>query len=336
MKRLPLTVLAFAALVMAATGCKNSTKSQSADSLLADSVDTVEAVITDNSLAVDSFTCRLKQGSSVTSSIYVDYPSGDDAFSQTVKAFVASQLKEVYFSRNNSMDEDKHKYPFYKGGLDTPQQMVDYYAKGVKKYLVENQKEMMSYSDGESTEVPQMEYSLEIRKVSENSKYVTYDITYTCYTGGAHGSFINYRRNISKATNVAITQLVDSTRTRALQSILRRGVVNYFRDCGETDANASNINNYLILPDESKGMIPLPVNTPYVENDSVSFIYQQYEIAPYAAGLVNFKVALKDIKPYLTKEGKAMLESVRQNARSNAAATSNNSKQSDQALPIMK
>jgi len=90
--------------------------------------------------------------------------------------------------------------------------------------------------------------------------------------------------------------------------MIRRGIVNYFHDCGETDANVSNINDYLMLPEESKGMIPLPVNTPHVDKDSVSFIYQQYEIASYAVGLVNFKVALKDIKPYLTKEGKAMVE----------------------------
>ncbi len=308
MKRLPLTGIAFATLLMAATGCKNSSKSQDADSLLTDSIDSVEAVISNDTLAVESFSCHLKHGSSIKTDISIDYPSGDDAFSQTVKAFVASQLKEVYFSRNNSMDEDKHKYPYYKGEADKPQQMTDYYTKGVQKYLEESQKEMMSYMEGEEQETPQMEYSLEIRKGVETDKYVTYNISYTCYTGGAHGSFISYSRNISKVTNTAITHLVDSTRTRALQSILRRGIVNYFHDCGEADANASNINNYLILPEESKGMIPLPVNTPYVDNDSVSFIYQQYEIAPYAVGLVNFKVPLKDIKPYLTKEGKAMTE----------------------------
>ena len=308
MKRLPLTALAFAALLMAASGCKNSAKSQDADSLLTDTIDSVAAVITDDTLAVESYTCHLKQGSTIKSSIDIDYPSGDDAFSQTVKVFVAQQLKEVYFSRNNSLDEDKHKYPFYKGGIDNPQQMVDYYAKGVKKYLVESQKEMTEGMEGDDIETPQMEYSLEIRKGVETDKYVTYNISYTCYTGGAHGSFISYSRNISKVTNTAITQLVDSTRTRALQSMMRRGIVNYFHDCGETDANVSNINDYLMLPEESKGMIPLPVNTPYVDKDSVNFIYQQYEIAPYAVGLVNFKVALKDIKPYLTKEGKAMVE----------------------------
>ncbi len=295
-------------MMIAATGCKNSTKSQVADSLLADSVDSIASAIIDDTLTVDSVVKHLKHGTSVKCDISIDYPSGDDALSQTVKKFITAQLKEVYFARNNSMEEDQHKYPFYKGSTDKPQQMVDYYAKGVQKYLVESQKEMMEGMEGEDMETPQMEYSLEIRKVVETSKYITYRISYTSYTGGAHGSFISYDRNISKVTNTAITNLVDPAYTKKLQGMMRRGIVSYFHDCGETDANTSNINDYLMLPEDSKGMIPLPVNTPYVENDSVSFVYQQYEIAPYAVGLVNFKVALKDIKPYLTKEGKAMVE----------------------------
>lgn len=308
MKKLSMTAFVLAALTLAVTGCRNSGKNQGVDSLSADSVDSVQAVISDDTLAVDSFVCRLNHGSSVKSSIYIDYPSGTDALSDAVREFVASQLKDNYFPRINSIDEEQDKYQCYKGGTDKPQQMTDFYAKGVLKYLTASRKEMMESMESNESEMPGMEYSLEIRKVDETPKYVTYNVNYSSYTGGAHGSFISYDRNISKITCRPIEHSVDSTRLKALQSILRKGIVSYFHDCGEKDANASNLNSYLLLPEESKGMIPLPVNTPYIKDDSLHFIYQQYEIAPYAVGLVNFNVACKDIKPYLTKEAKALVE----------------------------
>lgn len=308
MRKLSLTAFVLAALTLAVTGCKNSSKNQGADTLAADSVDSVSAVISDEALAVDSFVCRVNHGSSVKSSIYIDYPTGNDAFSNAVKEFVASQLRDIYFPRINSMDEDMNKYPYYKGSTEKPQQMTDFYAKGVLKYLADSRKEIMEGMESAENEVPGMEYSLEIRKVDETPKYVTYNINYSSYTGGAHGSFISYDRNISKITCRPIEHSVDSTHTKALQSVLRKGIVAYFHDCGETDANVSNITDRLLLPEENKGMIPLPVNTPYIKDDSLHFVYQQYEIAAYAVGLVNFNVACKDIKPYLTKEAKALVE----------------------------
>ncbi len=308
MKKFPLTALVLAALALAATGCKNSAAKQDADTLLADSVDSVCATVSTDTLAVDSFVCRVNHGSAVKSSIYIDYPSGTDAFSKAVREFVAAQLNDIYYPRANSLDEDKNKYPGYKGSIDKPQQMVDFYGKGVLKYLVAFQKEMLEGMETDESEVPQYEYSLKVRKADETSKYVTYNISYTSYTGGAHGSFISYSCNVSKATCRPIAKSVDAAHTKALQGILRKGVVSYLKDCGETDVTASNVANYLILPEESKGIIPLPANTPYVKGDSLCFIYQQYEIAPYAMGLVSFNVALKDIKPYLTKEAKSMLE----------------------------
>ena len=43
-----------------------------------------------------------------------------------------------------------------------------------------------------------------------------------------------------------------------------------------------------------------PVADPYMTEQGVHFLYQPYEIAPYAAGMPAFTISYEDIKPYLT------------------------------------
>ena len=53
--------------------------------------------------------------------------------------------------------------------------------------------------------------------------------------------------------------------------------------------------------------LPLPATDPWLTKKGVSFIYQQYEIAPYAAGMPSFVLAYDDIRPYLTEDAAKML-----------------------------
>ncbi len=122
--------------------------------------------------------------------------------------------------------------------------------------------------------------------------------------GGAHGAYIAYSLNLNKHTCKPVDNPVDSTKLKALQPLLRKGVLEYIKDAGDTETTDATLNNVLTL--ELNGLIPLPAHAPYVKGDSLCFIYQQYEIAPYAMGLVSFNIAYKDIKPYLTAEGKAL------------------------------
>ena len=51
----------------------------------------------------------------------------------------------------------------------------------------------------------------------------------------------------------------------------------------------------------------LPANEPWIETDSVVFCFQPYEIASFAAGMPLCKIALTDLKPYLSEKGKSLL-----------------------------
>ena len=55
------------------------------------------------------------------------------------------------------------------------------------------------------------------------------------------------------------------------------------------------------------GTFGLPTNQPWIETDSVVFCYGPYEIAPYSEGMPLCKIAIDDLKPYLSERGKELL-----------------------------
>lgn len=64
----------------------------------------------------------------------------------------------------------------------------------------------------------------------------------------------------------------------------------------------------MLLIDEDVNHIPLPAWAPYLTHQGVAFAYQQYEIAPYAAGIISFIIPYEKIMPYLVPEIKAVIE----------------------------
>ncbi len=291
------------ALTFAMSGCKTSPQKPASDSLATDSVDSLAPaeVATPDTLVINKVAYTYHNAdSTIQSTVLVDYPQGDDSLSQAVKAFIGKQLGELYVPYHYAEEEEALKdYPRYKGSVLQAREMVDYYGKGAAKFLAEQQK--LIPVGGEK---PSVCSDVKISKAAETSTYLTYLMNAYYEVGGAHGSYTCYYLNISKLTHKPIEKAIDSSKTRALQNILKKGIAQYFKECGEEDFDISSIYEYLdpIGEKGSNNLIPLPASTPYIENDSLCFVYQQYEIAPYAAGLVSFNVALKDIKPYLRKE----------------------------------
>ncbi len=302
MKRLPAILLGMIALAIVVASCKTSTQKSMVDSVVKES--NALASVQDT-LATERF-CFVcySADSTVQSTICVDYPRGNDSLSQTVKAFIGKQLGNLYVPYHFSEEKVALRdYPRYEGSVLLAQKMIDYYGKGAARFLAAQQREFPG------SDKPHVCSDVKISKVAETSTYVTYQMKAYDEVGGAHGSFTSYHLNISKLTNKPIEMTIDSCLTRALQQILQKGVEHYFKECGDEDFKISSIYEYLDLlgTNGSYHLIPLPTNTPYIEGDSLCFVYQQYEIAPYAAGLVSFNVALKDIKPYVRQEVKDLI-----------------------------
>ena len=286
------------------TGCKTNTQKQVTDSLATDSTDTV-ATATPDTLAVDSMGFHEKKDSTIECTIAIDRPLGDDSLALAVKKFIAGELANVYLPRNNAdTDSMLRCYPIYSGSTADCGRLLDFYGKGTMRYLLEERKNMLAFYQSDIA-MPALTQKVKITKDDETPVYVTYGVTDETYLGGAHGGYSFYYVNIDKHTFKPVYNMVDAKYVRALQPMLRKGVLRCLKESGVEDVSDANMNDFIILPDD--GFIPLPAHTPWVKNDSLNFVYQQYEIASYAVGPIDFNIAVKDIAPYLTKEAKAML-----------------------------
>ncbi len=231
----------------------------------------------------------------------IDYPNGTDSFSSAVSKFLHDQLASMYLPRVNDSDADS-KYPLYDGNVNKGEAVVGHYADGTLAYL----KQMLKDIEAESWDwTPTLEYDLSIVKMADTTHYVSYEIKAYAFLGGAHGSSSYHVVHIAKPSGKVIELTVDTLQTKALQPLLRKGVISYFHEMGEQDVNDTNLDEHLLL---MGGPIPVPAYAPYLAPDGVHFVYQQYEIACYAVGLVSFIVPYDEIKKYLTPEACQLVE----------------------------
>lgn len=303
MRKMQFAALLALAASFCATGCNapsgNDSK-QDSDSVSADTIVSETKVF-----AVDSIGYHEKKDSTLECAISVDYPRGEDSLAVGVKNFIARELAAVYMPRER-IDEEAilRKYPVYKGSVANGRQVVDYYGKGTMQYLGDCRKETEEFFVN-MDDIPLLYQQVKIRKREETPTYVTYGVSDERNMGGAHGSYNFYYVNISKRTCRPVDNTVDSTRIRDIQPLLCKGILWYLEQCGVTDVTDSTLRDYIILPEN--GVVPLPAHTPWLENDSLNFVYQQYEIASYAMGPIGFNIAVKDIMPYVTDELKEIL-----------------------------
>lgn len=249
----------------------------------------------EKAFATDSIVFEAKADSALECKIVVDYPTGDDTLSLGVRNYIAQQLKGLYLPANNPEDNNAQSV-CYKGSLENGKAVVDYYGLGTLDYLKEQQDELLSAIEGEA---PSMSFDASIRKTAETKRYVTYECNYYTFLGGAHGSAGSHSANIVKATGEVLGATVDTTKVKAMQPILRKYVLEYLKKGGDTEVTDANLNDYLFI---ENGIIPIPTFTPSLTEKGVHFVYQQYEIGPYAIGMIDFTVPYAEIKPFMTKE----------------------------------
>lgn len=291
--------LSFGALLLAvatlsSASCKSTTKTSGETSAAEAQSDTL--------VTAPPFTFATSQDSTISCSYEVDYPRQTDSLAVGVKQFIAKELATVYTPYNNEEDAAKN-YPLFRGDLQKCDDLVKHYAEGTKSYFITQQKEILK----EGTENgwrPHFTCNVKIKKSAETSTYVSYTTSAEVYLGGAHGSFSTRETNISKRTCRPLAQTVDTTKVMAMQPLLRKGVISYLKDAGCENVE-KDYKSMLFLPED--GHIPLPACTPSLTKDGVSFVYQQYEIASYAVGLVSFTIPYSDILPYLCNEAKALV-----------------------------
>ncbi len=174
----------------------------------------------------------------------------------------------------------------YQGNLAEGQRLTDFYGEAFKKEL-------------ESTLEPPVFNGYRYTEISayrgfENHKCITWLFTYSQYTGGAHGFVIIYGATFRKADgrrfgHDLLANNYDAT--TKLTPMMLSGLCEYFEADQETvvhDYTDSKITEW---------QVALPKYGPWFTEGGVEFLYQQYEIAAYAAGMPSFTI------PYAKMEG---------------------------------
>jgi hypothetical protein len=175
-----------------------------------------------------------------------------------------------------------------------------------------------TYEDGDG---PSFTSAAEVEQLVEMPAFVTFYGEHSSYTGGAHGmaghvgktfrksdgKVIGYETDYDDHFNIVRKgdNLLKDMKSPKLYALIKAGVLSYFKACGQAMKDDAELADYLQVDDINR--IPLPANAPYFSKTGVVFCYTQYEIAPYAAGIITFEIPYSKISPFLTNEAKELI-----------------------------
>ena len=219
--------------------------------------------------------------------------------------------------------DDSSTIPPYRGPRNDSL-MVRFYASHILKYFTQTSLSMKSSQDDgegmtdEDYTRPELAYDSKLVKIRETPLYIVFLSEDYGYMGGAHGGILG-AGNITfrKSDGKHITHFFNCD-AKALQGLLRKGLISYFNGDGDGGVTDADLNDQLTLEDT---LIPLPVTQPLLSENGLVLTYMQYEIACYAAGMPSFCIPYEDILPFLTPEVKALLGPMREKRRSGDASS---------------
>lgn len=218
-----------------------------------------------------------------------------------------------------SYEDEPRLFPAYEGNpLDTKALMGYYWDQsmeafcGAAKEDYDERVASVEENDGLTEEermaalfsIPKFEYSFSLVKTDETDRYAVFVNEDYVYLGGAHGGIVGQGpMTFDKKTGDLVETFLEPGCLNDIQPLLRKGIAEYFSIYGE-DVTPENVDEYLMT---DNGVIPFPAWTPFPAENGLGFLYQQYEIAPYSAGMPGFTIPYDDILPFLTAEAKALL-----------------------------
>lgn len=142
----------------------------------------------------------------------------------------------------------------------------------------------------------------------ENDYFITIIDEQEEYLGGVHGVEYQGGATFSKSTGKRFDESMLKTGTSDFNQLLKEGMKRYFCETESVESMTDGeLKDYLLGVDDLDN-IPMPGMGIYLSAEGVVFTYQPYEVSYYAAGLPQFTVTYKDIKPFLTKAGKRFIE----------------------------
>lgn len=188
----------------------------------------------------------------------------------------------------------------YNGDLKDGRKVLEFYGKAYVEQVKKNIAEI-----GENTALEHYTYIVEFDKAFETDAFVTYTSEVYEYAGGAHGSTMKGGEIFRKEDDRKIGWDMFTTEGKeALRNMLKDGLM---KDYFEVKDEEEFYN--MLLVDNARYAFPLPETAPIFMSDGVQFIYQQYEIAPYASGIPACTLSYESLKDLFTTTMKPLIES---------------------------
>ncbi|MDE7165539.1 MAG: DUF3298 and DUF4163 domain-containing protein [Bacteroidaceae bacterium] len=187
----------------------------------------------------------------------------------------------------------------YEGSYADPDSLITHYTTNFRKEIEAIRQELAEYdmpSDWAYTQ------DLLIKKGYETDRLVTFTFREYNYSGGAHGSNKAYGMTFRKSDGRRMgTDVLNQTVNDEGWIEMRiNGLMKYFDVKNEKDLTACLLGLEVYE-------IPAPSAQPYFTEEGLTFIYQQYEIAPYAAGMPSYTIPYDQLESYLNVTGRRLL-----------------------------
>lgn len=220
---------------------------------------------------------KIKQGRlDAECRISVDYPvKGNPLLLRGVREWMNEQLGAIYT-----------------GDLNAGDSVIAYYGK-LEIDSLKSQMQMLDSSEFDAG----MSIDRTLGRVYETNRLVTFGDTAYIYSGGAHGSEtiagVTFRKDDGRKFG---WDMLKNTSEQEFRDLLREGVKKYFKVVTDQELK----NNLMLENEFAFTYFPLPQTPPFIEKDGMHFIYQQYEIACYAAGHPEAVIPLSRLNRYLT------------------------------------
>lgn len=215
-------------------------------------------------------------------SVSLDVPN--DVNSPLGKA-ICGFFKEQMFDEENPYNGDSTQVKTMMNGYITNNEAV------AKKAVAEG------YNNPDAP----YENSVDIHKIAEEAKWVTFESTTSIYLGGAHGGASVMGATFIKDSGKKITWNDFDTKAAGFHQLIIDGLKRNFEVKSD-----SELQNFLL--DVSIKEVEVPKACPYFTKDGVRFVYQQYEICSYADGMPEFTIPYDQIAQYMKPEIKALMK----------------------------
>lgn len=148
--------------------------------------------------------------------------------------------------------------------------------------------------------IPELYINNTIEKVYETDKIVTVMYGGNVFYGGAHDDYfaagVTFRKSDGKVLDTY--DILDEDAWDQIQDKVAASLRKYF-DVDSNKELADELIDDGIICEDNNFFIFMPANPPYVENGELVFLYSTYEIAPFAAGMPEVRIPLKEITQFL-------------------------------------